>query len=764
VRALRVERYAIAQARASWRAGPDASSPLSLEIDATDAREATAAGPRRIDALTLQLDGSLSEHRLTVDASSPVRPPAWSQKMADTGGASVGAASASGGSTLRLRGSGSWQALPLDGASAGRWRARLDEARVAARTEREAGLGPRTAAPGTRDGTRDGARDGARTDALDARDLRATVTFDRAFTPSDVELEPGRVNLLGAGLRWQVARWRREGQRLDVDAALEPLPVAPLIARLNPGMGVGGDLHIGGTLAVRSHAGGTDVEALIERQRGDLELTDGEGKQSFGLSTLRLGLVAKDGTWHITQAVAGNNLGVLAGAQTMRVPASTRWPSDTTPLEGVMSWRVENLSALAPWLPPGWRVGGALDADATFGGRFGAPEYTGRVIGRDLGLRNVLQGVDVREGELRLTLRGDDARIERLVFKGGDGTLEVTGGATFGAAPVMRVRIDADRFQWLGRVDRRVVASGRANVELSRDSVQAQAALKVDEGLFDLSRRDAPSLDSDVTVVRADPVDATDDDDKDAPAPGVPAARGPLRNARLAVTLDLGDKLVLRGRGLNTTLGGAVALTSPGNRLAVNGSIRATRGTYKAYGQNLDITRGEIVFSGTPDNPRLAIAAQRPNLDVVVGVAITGTAQNPRVRLYSEPEMNDTDKLAWLVLGRAPEGLGRADTAILQRAALALWAGEDGEAPSDAVLRTLGIDEFSIGQSGSGDVRDTVVRVGKQIGRRWYVGYERGVNASTGTWQVIYRIAQRLTVRAQSGSDRALDAIWTWRW
>ena len=64
----------------------------------------------------------------------------------------------------------------------------------------------------------------------------------------------------------------------------------------------------------------------------------------------------------------------------------------------------------------------------------------------------------------------------------------------------------------------------------------------------------------------------------------------------------------------------------------------------------------------------------------------------------------------------------------------------------------------------NGEVRETVVTLGKQLSRRWYVGYERGVNSTTGTWQLIYRAAQRFTLRAQSGADNALDAIWTWRW
>jgi translocation and assembly module TamB len=125
--------------------------------------------------------------------------------------------------------------------------------------------------------------------------------------------------------------------------------------------------------------------------------------------------------------------------------------------------------------------------------------------------------------------------------------------------------------------------------------------------------------------------------------------------------------------------------------------------------------------------------------------------------------MADTDKLSWLVLGRAPEGLGRTDTALLQRAAMALLSGE-GESTTDKVLHALGLDDFQVRQESEGDVRNTVVSLGKQISRRWYVGYERGVNSTIGSWQLIYRIAQRFTLRAQSGEDNALDLIWTWRW
>jgi translocation and assembly module TamB len=57
-----------------------------------------------------------------------------------------------------------------------------------------------------------------------------------------------------------------------------------------------------------------------------------------------------------------------------------------------------------------------------------------------------------------------------------------------------------------------------------------------------------------------------------------------------------------------------------------------------------------------------------------------------------------------------------------------------------------------------------VVTVGKQISQRWYVSYEHSMENTTGTWQLIYRIAQRFMLRAQSGNDNAVDLIWNWHW
>jgi translocation and assembly module TamB len=435
------------------------------------------------------------------------------------------------------------------------------------------------------------------------------------------------------------------------------------------------------------------------------------------------------------------------------------WPAADTPIQGVLEVQVANLGTWGPWVPPGWRLTGALRTSASIGGRFGAPEYHGEMRGSGLGVRNFLQGVNVSDGELAIALQGSSARIERFTARAGSGSVRLEGNASLGEAPKALLKLQAEKFQLLGRVDRRIVASGQAQLQLDRDTLALDGKFAVDEGLIDFTRSDAPRLSDDVRVIRRKRVAPSEPAD----SPSAPNANPlPQRKVALNLQVGLGQQLHLRGHGLDSGLSGELRITSPGGRMAVNGTVRASDGTYEAYGQKLAIDRGQLSFNGPVENPRLDIEATRPNTDVRVGVIVTGTALNPRVRLFSEPEMSEIDKLSWLVLGRASEGLGRTDTALLQRAAIALLAGEGGGATSQ-VSKLIGLDDVSLRQT-EGEVRETVITLGKQLSRRWYVGYERGLNATTGSWQLIYRIARRFTLRAQSGADNAVDVIWTWRW
>jgi translocation and assembly module TamB len=742
--------FGLQQASLRWRQGVGSNAPLQVDLNALGLR----GGGQRLDSLALTLTGSLAAHRIRLRADSPLRPPAWTENLLGPAGT---------GTQLEAEADGQWlPGGPGAGAPLGRYRLR--------------GLG-----------LSGGARQAGSTSRpwLSAQDLAAELQLDGSGLPQALQLAPGRVQLPGTALRWQTLGWTAGAGsgELVLAAELETIDVARLLSRLQPDIGWRGDLTLGGQIDIRSNASGLDADIVLARGQGDLSVTDDLGQpQALGLTDLRLALDSHGGRWRLAQGLVGRRIGSLVGAVELTNPPGQRWPQPGAALQGLLEARVANLGVWGAWVPPGWRLSGAMDAVVQFAGTLGAPRITGSMRGTDLGLRNVLEGVNLTDGQLALQFTGEQARIERLRFQGGDGRLDISGSAELGASPRLALQLVAERFRLLGRIDRRVVASGRAALSLAERRLQIDGDLRVDEGLIDIGRGDAPTLDADVRVQRGSaaalPAAAASDVANQAATKAANGAAAAAANAaataaangppptpvqvQMQVRINLGDKLQLRGQGVETRLRGDLVLSSPGNRLAINGSVSTEDGRYAAYGQKLEITRGRFIFSGEPGNPRIDVLAIRPNLDMQVGVLVDGNAQNPRIRLYSDPEMADYDKLSWLVLGRSPDGLGSADTALLQRAAFALLAGNTG-GPSDQLLQAIGLTDFSLRQT-EGDTRDTIIMLGRQLSRRWYVGYERGVHATTGTWQLIYRIAQRFTLRAQSGSENAIDLIWTWRW
>lgn len=719
---LRLGELTVAGGTAGWRLNTGRQQPIDLHAELTD----LALGERRVALVRGEISGTLRAHRLQVDIASPMSPPAVVERM-------LGLRTLAG-TQARLSADGSWEAAPGGG---GTWSGTLQKLSA-----------------GVWDG-RTARNTGADASWVDVGTARGELEFSADGGVVAAHASAGSATLAGGGaLRWNDVRYRAGAQRPDLTLQAEVLPiaVAPLLQRAQTGVQWGGDLRVSALIDIRAGER-FDADIAVRRHDGDLHVIENNVTQVLGLTDLELSLAAHDGVWLLKPLFAGRSLGAISGALTARTTPQRRWPEPEAPIDGALQVQVPDLAVWARWVPPGWRLQGELNSTAGIGGRFGAPEYTGELRGTGIGVRNLLQGLDFTDGRVHIALKGDRAEIESMSIRGGGGTLSAEGQATFGANPSAQLKVTAQRFRVLGRIDRQLITSGQATLSLQPGKLRLDGRVGVDSGLFDVSRNDAPSLDDDVNVRREGVIP----DDKAEAAAVSPIAR----TATVAIDIDLGSKLHLRGRGIDTKLNGQLKITSPGGRLAVNGTVNTEDGTYAAYGQKLEIERGLVAFSGPVGNPRLDILALRPNLDTRVGVAITGNALTPRIRLYSEPEMSETDKLSWLVLGRGPDGLGRTDTALLQGAALALLSGE-GEGPTDKVLKALGIDDLSVRQT-DGDVRDTVITLGKQLNRRWYVGYERGVNATSGSWQIIYRIAQRFTLRAQSGEDNSLDVIWTWR-
>ena len=138
-----------------------------------------------------------------------------------------------------------------------------------------------------------------------------------------------------------------------------------------------------------------------------------------------------------------------------------------------------------------------------------------------------------------------------------------------------------------------------------------------------------------------------------------PSGRKATR-ATVDMSVDLGNNVHLKGRGLDVWLSGAMRVTTDAQgQLRAAGTVDARRGTFVAYGQRLDIERGRLFFNGPIADPALDIIAMRKRQAVEAGVAVTGTMRRPLVRVVSNPPLPEGEALSWLVLDARTDQAGR---------------------------------------------------------------------------------------------------------
>lgn len=586
-----------------------------------------------------------------------------------------------------------------------------------------------------------------------------------------------------ARLEWEGLRWANG--RLDSRGRIAPVSLSWINAWMaSPDRpdgplaeaGFSGDLQFEGVWDVSLPLSGSGSGTAPARARldgrhlgGDLTYLSGSGSElqrtPVGLEALQLGI-----QWQGQQAtaqalLATRQFGRLQGRLTTQLtpPGAAgegwQWRPDA-PLEGELQARLTRMAPLSAFAPPGWRIDGEGQADARLYGTRAQPEWQGRIDLRRLALRAALDGIDFSDGELTARLDGHQMQIERLRLRGaggadGGGLLTGEGRASWPRRadgpprPDVRLTLQAQNLRLLARADRRLVLSGQIDSHLTDDLLDLRGRLDVDQALFLLPDETTPSLGSDVVI-------------RGSSMPVPLSARLPFQ-IRLRTEVHLGERFEVRGLGLQTALRGRLLAEAQPGQLTptLTGEVQTVRGTYRAYGQRLNIEQGLVRFNGPYDNPSLDILALRPHPTQKVGVEISGTAQAPRVRLYADPDLPDSEKLAWLVLGRPASGAG-AEAAILQQAALALLSS--GSTDDTPFAQRLGLDDLSFqGEAVNPDGSTTAaaLTLGKRLTDQLYVSYSRSVVGAVGTVAVFLDLSRYLTLRAQAGDDNAIDLIFT---
>jgi len=543
-----------------------------------------------------------------------------------------------------------------------------------------------------------------------------------------------------------------------------------------------GPLVLGAEWAV-SLADTLEGDVRLFRESGDLTVT-GEIRTRLGLEHFESRLVARENRLALSLAARGEELGELSGTATAQLQKGEDggWQLDPdAPLLGSVRLAMPSLVWVGRLMRENIETGGRLDAAFSVSGTPAAPVSRGELRGDALQLALVDQGLVLSGGTLRADFDDDRLMLRDLSFVSANrvrpregrlpvAALTATAGRFVASGEVAldsgagAFRFEADRLPLLQRSDRWMILSGQGRAQSSWSSLDIDGDFRVDAGYVEFAETPPPSLSDDVVLLGQE---------------SVPAGSFGL-SARIGV--GLGEAFYLSAMGVETRLAGGLELRlAPGVPLRAVGSVTTIGGSYRGYGQSLSIERGVINFQGEIDNPGLNIVTLRKGLEVEAGVAISGSARRPQVRLVSEPAVPDPEKLSWIVLGRAPDAGGGADLALLLPAAQVLLGGPGG-GMTEELSRSLGFDSFSIGQGelnsmsrtatsrvvGGGSrisagptVAGQVLTVGKRLSSDLFLSFEQSLGGAESLVKLTYQLGRRVSMVARGGTDNALDIYYT---
>lgn len=421
------------------------------------------------------------------------------------------------------------------------------------------------------------------------------------------------------------------------------------------------------------------------------------------------------------------------------------------PMLGDLHLRLPDLSWLPVLSPEIASAQGAIDADLHVSGSPRSPSLDGQLQVRDGRVRLATPGIELVDITASFE-RGRDAPLRlRAQARSGEGQFAIDGEFRSLQPQVEgELTVRGENVLGLNRPDIRAWLS--PDLRLSLDGRRARLTGVLGVPRADITPRDlerggvAPSGDQ-VLVVADDG----------------PARRGALV-IESEVKIALGDAVRIDGLGLTTRLTGAItAYDDPSRPTRARGELRLEGGRYRAYGQDLQIESGSLIFSGGPvTRPAIDITAVRkPTDDIKVGLHARGTLDAPEFSLFSEPAMSQEEQLSWLVLGRSLSAtLDGNQRTELSSAAVSLGL-TGGDYLAQQLAPRLGLDEVSIGAK-PGETADLArFTIGKYLSPRIFVSYGIGLFQPGHFFRLQYDISRRFKLVGETGLQQSGDLLYT---
>ncbi|MDA3902475.1 MAG: translocation/assembly module TamB domain-containing protein [Desulfuromusa sp.] len=433
------------------------------------------------------------------------------------------------------------------------------------------------------------------------------------------------------------------------------------------------------------------------------------------------------------------------------LPLAARLPlafDQTAPVDANLNAHLQELGLLSIVFPGRVQEShGQLKLDLQLAGSWQQPNLLGNFHLFDAGIFLPTVGVQLNEIELEGNFAENRVEIAKLQLSSGKGRLDGSGQLElqnwFPAA--YQLQLKGENFQLINLPELQVHANPELVIDGTGENVRIRGQVQFPDVLISGKQKTAQAVNSpDLLVVDRE----------------TPSTRQPKLQHDIDLQLVLGERVLLNTAGIDARLEGNLRLQSAAKQeLVANGEIRVAKGKYSSYGVSLDISRGNLFFTGGPlDQPTLDILALRKAGEVQAGVKVTGTPKAPIVQLYSEPVMAEADILSYIVIGR-PIGADSGQTDLLMTAASTLLSQGESVLLQEQLKSRLGLDVLDI-SSGDGDVNSSIITTGKYISPDLYISLGYSLFSNTNEVKVRYNLTPAWEVESSIGTESGIDMFY----
>lgn len=480
-------------------------------------------------------------------------------------------------------------------------------------------------------------------------------------------------------------------------------------------------------------AAGPNGQITVNANGGTLRIRENNQWLDFPYETLVLNSKLTPKLIDSRLDFRGDKLGTLQVAAQIDPLAKNKTLNGSFSLSGL------DLSIARPFVPMVQKLNGKLNGSGRLSGDLLAPQVNGSVV---------LSGGEVSGPELPMNLQ--DLQVQALIAgenvtldgnwrsgQAGQGTLG--GQIGWGQALVVDLNVKGSHLPITVEPYATLEAAPDLKISMTDGRLAISGDVSIPKG--DITIRQLPAS---TVKLSGDTVIVGQQTEEGAP---------PLAMA-MDINVQVGqEKLSFTGFGLTADLAGRVHI---GDNMDTRGELNLNNGRYRAYGQRLTIRKARILFAGPVDQPYLDVEAIRQTDDVVAGIRLSGSAEQPTTTVFSEPAMSQEQALSYLVLGRPLNNTGE-DSNMMAQAALALGLA-GSESTTGELARNLGIKDFELDTAGSGD-KTNVVASGK-ITEKLSLRYGVGVFEPASTIALRYMLSKKVYLEAASGLASSLDIFY----